>query len=315
MNEKTFFEKLQYEMSYRDNFIKNSRGKTVQNFDIIDIPKGTTLLLFGGYRRPAFYLADGVKNYHKKYGEYPNILITGKSSNKIDNTAGLGSEVNVYHHILKECGIPEEEVKKFYINPIDENTKENTISLGKILGEHPELKDAKIALVTQPYYSRRALHEFMFNMPDIDFAVANVPLSDFGNGAFYNDNLNGSTRDVISACVLNTYHRESRFGEETISPTKEELQNIPSIEEMKPFYEKYCGWLYPNNFAELGINDDLAINKNIITERRNSIPMMSTDEQISQIEHEIARYKKNGKYVEMSDEISSAIVENKKRRR
>ena len=174
-------------MAYTDNLIEDRQGNDILNVDYKKIPYGSSILLFGGYKTIGFHAADAIKAYYAKYKEWPDLMITGKSSNKFDNTAGLGSEVNAYQYILENCGIPKNVVRKYYLEPKDTSTAENTQSVEAILAENQHLQDEPIVLFTQSYYARRAIHDFAQKFSNKKLIVANLPKADFDNGLFYNE--------------------------------------------------------------------------------------------------------------------------------
>lgn len=260
-------------MSYNNCYIKDKNGQDIPSVDYKEIPYGATILLFGGYKSIGFHAADSMKAYHAKHKEWPNIMITGKSSNKIDNTAGLGSEINAYQYILENCGIPKNVVRNYYVEPTDTSTAENTQSVDKVLKANPNLQEKPIVIFTQPYYARRALHDFLAQMPNNQFFVANLPKPDLDNGLFYNDRADGNAIDVMmGACFYQAMYNKARWEKgETTSPTDEEISSIPSKEEIRPILKKYCGWLYPNNMTDLGLADNLENGKKLIAERKEQL--------------------------------------------
>lgn len=299
-NEKELIDYVHEFMSYTDKLIKAKNGQVIPNVNYKEIPYGSTILLFGGYKMIGFHAADSMKAYYAKYKKWPEIMITGKSSNKIDNTAGLGSEVNAYQYILENCGIPQKVVRKNYIEPIDTSTAENTQSVDKILRANVDLQEKPIVIFTQPYYARRALHDFLAQMPNKQFLVANLPKPDFEKGLFYNDRADGNAIDVMmGACFYQSMYNQARWEKgETIAPTNEELASIPTKEEIKPILERYCGWLYPNNMMDLGLAEDLQTGKRLIEERKKQLlsqKEFSSEQQFVDIRNAVANYRiKNG---------------------
>ena len=275
--ERLLVDKVHDFMSYTNYLISNSHGQ-IPNINYKEIPEDATILLFGGYRTPAFHTVDVMKAYHKKYDKWPDIILTGKSSNKFNNTAGLGSEVNIYQYILEECGIPQEVVRKYYIEPTDTSTAENAQKIREILEKHPHLKDKPLIIFTQSYYARRAVHDLGQMLPDQQLMVANLPKADFDNGHFYNDRgADGNAFDVmLGACFYQSMYNQSRWEEkgETLPPTAQELSAAPSLKEIKPLLERYHGWLYPNNMVDLGFATDLLEGKLKIDERKAQLPCL-----------------------------------------
>ena len=272
-------------MSYHDMFISNSIS-LVEN--VAKIPYDSVILLFGGYRSPAFDLAKMLFQYFEEYQEWPAILITGKCSNKIDNTAGLGSEVNVYQLILEHLGIPCEVVRKYYVEPKDSSTKENMQSVNEMYVKWPELMNKTLVLATQSYYRRRAVHDFAVQLCDVKLAVLDLPMADFENGMFYNDRANGTALDVfIGACFYQAMYNKPRWDKgEAIAPTLEEQEFKISLGDIKSLLQEYCGWIYPNNLVDTGIVATLEEGKLMIAERRAvlmSRPGLSVNEQIKEL--------------------------------
>lgn len=284
-------------MAYTDNHIKDRRDKKIPNVNYKEIPEDATILLFGGYKMIGFHAVDAIKAYHAQYKKWPNLMITGKSSNKYDNTAGLGSEVNAYQYILENCGVPRSVVRKHYLEPKDTSTAENTQSVEAILEAYPDLQNKPIVLFTQSYYSRRAVHDFAQKLPQNDLIVANLPKADFDNGLFPQDRIDGNAVDVmIGACFYQSMYNQARWEkEETLSPSPEELAIIPKKEQIKPIVEKYCGWLYPNNMIDLGLSDSLMEAKQQIEERKSKLfaqQGFSAEQQKSDIFNAVALYRK-----------------------
>lgn len=295
--ERKIVDKIHDFMSYTDNLIKDKNGNIVKNVNYMEIPKNATILLFGGYKMIGFYAVDAMKTYYTKYKEWPNLIITGKSSNKFDNTAGLGSEVNAYQYILENCGIPKNIVRKHYLEPTDTSTTENTQSVEAILVANPHLQDKPIVLFTQSYYARRATHDFAQKLPNQQLIVANLPKADFDKGLFYNDREDGNAVDVmIGGCFYQAMYNQARWEKgETLPPTKGELSSIPSREEIKPIVQKYCGWLYPNNMTDIGLATDLVEGKKMIDKRKSELfakPEFSPEQQKKDIINAVALYNK-----------------------
>jgi len=297
INERKIVDNIHNFMAYTDNLIKDSKGQDIPNVDYKDIPQGAAILLFGGYKTIGFHAADAIKAYHSKYNEWPNLIITGKSSNKFDNTAGLDSEVNAYQYILENCGIPKNVVRKHYLEPTDTSTAENTQSVEAILTANPHLQDKPIVLFTQSYYARRAIHDFAQKLSDKQLIVANLPKADFDKGLFYNDREDGNAVDVMmGACFYQAMYNKSRWEKgETLPPTASELSAIPSKEQIKPIIQKYCGWLYPNNMLDLGLASDLVEGKKLIDKRKATLlakPAFSPEQQKTDIIFAVALYRK-----------------------
>lgn len=289
-------------MAYTDNLIKDKQGRDIPNIDYKNIPQGSTILLFGGYKTIGFHAVEAMKVYHAKYKEWPNLIITGKSSNKFDNTAGLGSEVNAYQYILENCGIPKKIVRKHYLEPTDTSTAENTQSVEAILAANPHLQNKPIVLFTQSYYARRAVHDFAQKLSDKQLIVANLPKADFDNGLFYNDREDGNAIDVMmGACFYQAMYNKSRWEKgETLPPTAQEISVIPNKEEIKPIVKKYCGWLYPNNMMDLGLATDLVEGKRLIDERKATLfakPAFSSEQQKKDIINAVALYRQQHGFV------------------
>lgn len=284
-------------MAYTDNLITDKTGNIISNVDYKDIAFGSTILLFGGYRTIGFHAVDAMKTYHKKYNEWPDLVITGKASNKFDNTANLGSEVNIYQYILENCGIPKSVVRKYYQKPKDTSTTENTQALNNILEANPNLKAKPIVLFTQSYYARRAIHDFAQKMPKNKLIVANLPKADLDNGMFYNDREDGNAVDVMmGACFYQAMYNQTRWEKgETLAPTEEELKSIPSKEQIMPVIQKYCGWLYPNNIIDLGLADNLVAAKELIDRRKAEILIkksLSPEQQKKDIINAVTLYRR-----------------------
>ena len=284
-------------MSYTNNLITDSNGNQIKNIKYNEIPQNSTILLFGGYKSIGFYAADAMKSYYGKYKEWPNIIITGKSSNKFDNTAGLGSEVNAYHYILENCGIPKNIVRKHYVEPVDTSTAENIQSVDKILQTFPHLQNNPLVLFTQSYYSRRAAHDFAQKLPSAQLIVANLPKADLDNGLFYNDRADGNAIDVmLGACFYQSMFNQTRWQNgETVAPTTEELDIAPKKENIVSILQKYCGWLYPNNMVDLGLAKDLLEGKKIIDDRKAELfskPEFQPEQQKKDIINAVQLYRK-----------------------
>ncbi len=285
-------------MSYEDNLIKDTQDRTIQNVSHLEIPKGASIMIFGGYKSIAFHAVDAINKYRAKHQEWPEVIITGKSSNKMDNTAGLGSEVNAYHYILESCGIPKEVTRKNYVEPKDMSTAENIQSLDKILETYPNLKKGQIVLFTQPYYARRVAHEFGNKSTEMPFMIANLPKLDIEKGVFYNDRLDGSAVDVaVGACFYQSMYNDVRWTEknEALAPTKEELSAIPSKEDIVPIIAKYSAWSYPNNLVDLGISKDLESAKQMIDARKAELfkrREFTPEGHLQDIKDNIALYQK-----------------------
>lgn len=260
-------------MAYTNNLIKDTRGYDVLNIDYQNIPQDSVILLFGGYKTIGFHAADSVKAYHNRYKKWPDLIITGKSSNKYDNTANFGSEVNVYQYILKNCDIPENVIKQYDLVPTDTSTAENTQSVEAVLAANPSLRNRSLVLFTQSYYARRAIHDFAQKLPHQQLIVANLPKADFDNGLFYHDRADGNAVDIMmGACFYQSMYNHTRWENgEALPPTQQELSVIPSKEDIKPIIQKYCGWLYPNNMVDLGITTDLTVAKNLINKRKEEL--------------------------------------------
>ena len=289
-------------MAYTDNLIRDKKGNIIPNVGYKDIPSDSTILLFGGYRAIGFHAVNAMKCYYAKYKKWPNLIITGKSSNKFDNTAELGSEVNAYQYILENCGIPGNVVRKHYLEPTDVSTAENTQSVEAILAVNPHLQNKPIILFTQSYYARRAIHDFAQKLPDKQLVVANLPKADFDNGMFYNDREDGNAVDVMmGACFYQAMYNRSRWEKgETLPPTAEELAVIPSKEQIKPIIKKYCGWIYPNNMVDLGLATDLIEGKKLIDERKATLfakPAFSLEQQKNDIINAVALYRKQHRFI------------------
>lgn len=295
--EKETIEDVHEFMSYKKFLVHCGNGKIAQNIDYLDIPKGATILLFGGYKMAGFHCVDAINSYKNKYGEYPNIIMTGQDSNKIDNTAGFGSEVGAYQHILINCEIPKDVVKRFFIDPKDTDTAQNIKSVEQIVEKFPILKDKSIVLFTQSYYCRRAIHDFVKKMPNQTFLVANCPKPNLETGIFYTDNYDGRAVDtMLGACFYHCIYNNQRFENgETLAPTKQELENSPNLDKIVPILERYYGWLYPNNLVDLGIAKNLQTAKEMIEQRRNDFmktEMFSPLYQQKLINQEIKRRNK-----------------------
>lgn len=289
-------------MAYTDNFIKDKKGNIIPNINYKEIPQGATILLFGGYRSIGFHAVDAMKEYHKKYKEWPNLVITGKASNKFDNTANLGSEVNIYQYILENCNVPKSVVRKYFQEPKDTSGLENTQAISDILAANPALNGEPIVLFTQSYYARRAIHDFAEKMPDNKLIVVNLPKADFDNGIFYNDREDGNAVDVmIGACFYQAMYNQTRWEKgETLAPTPEELAIIPSKKQLSPIIQKYCGWLYPNNLTDLGLADNLVEAKNIIDTRKSEIlskKALSPEQQKTDIINAVVAYNRKNNLV------------------
>lgn len=293
-------------MSYTDNLIKDRQGQEIVNVGYQNIPKGATILLFGGYKTIGFHAVDAINAYYTKHKEWPNLIITGKSSNKFDNTAGLGSEVGVYQYILENCGIPKNVVRKHYLVPTDTSTAENTQSVEAILNANPHLQDKPIVLFTQSYYSRRAVHDFAQKLNNEKLLVANLPKADLDNGLFYNDREDGNAIDVMmGACFYQSMYNHVRWEKgETLPPTKQELLSIPSKEQIKPIIQKYCGWLYPNNMTDLGLACDLCEAKEMIDARKSELfakKEFSLEQQKKDIINAVALYRKRNGFLNINN--------------
>lgn len=295
--EREIVDKIHSFMAYTNHLIKDKNGNEIRNVDYKKIPYNATILLFGGYKSIGFHAVDAMKTYYARYNEWPNLMITGKSCNKFDNTAGLGSEVNAYQYILENCGVPKEAVRRYYVEPTDTSTAENTQSVDKILQKYPCLQSKPIVLFTQSYYARRAIHDFAQKLPSQRLIVANLPVADLDNGLFYNDRADGNAVDVmIGACFYQAMFNQARWEKgETLPPTKDELSVAPGKIDILSIAKKYCGWLYPNNMIDLGLANDLTEGKKLIDERKSFLfekPEFSPEQQKCSIINAVSLYKK-----------------------
>ncbi len=257
-------------MAYTDRFIQNSRGEIES---VTDIPENSVVLLFGGMNSPTFNLIEHLYRYKKKFGNYPALIMIGKVANKIDNTAGLGSEVGCCQYILEKCGVSKEIVRKYYIEPEDTSTAENIISLKDILEKYPELNNRKIILATNSVFRRRAVHDFAAGMPDADLATLELPELDFKKSDFYIERADGLIIDVMmGACFYHSMLNKERWlGGEAAPPTDKELEFANSVQDIKGILTKYCGWIYPNNLVDLGIAASLEEGAEIIATRKREL--------------------------------------------
>ncbi len=277
-------------MAYIDLFISNDAG-TISS--VSEIPKDCLLLYFGGFNSPIFDLIDMMHVYKERYDEYPHLVMTGKSSNKVDNTSGMGSEVGCYQYILEKCGIPKEIIRRYYIEPTDTSTAENIQSLSDIFKAYPELKGRKIVLATHSIYRRRAVHDFAIKFSDVNLSVLKLPKADLISNIFASDRINGLAVDIM----IGAYYYQSMLNKlrwdrgETSPPSKEELEFVKKIGDIAPILKEYSGWIYPNNAVDLGIAASLEEAEHIIMSRRKILTPMLADG-LKEIELAIEEYLK-----------------------
>ncbi|MFI3241284.1 MAG: ElyC/SanA/YdcF family protein [Alphaproteobacteria bacterium] len=270
---KRLIDEIHYFMSYKDRFISNEQGYEIRSVDPMLVKKGTAFLIFGGYKLPCFQIVKSIFNYRLRFGFWPPIILLGKKSNKIDNTATLGTEVDAYQMILEASGIPSDVVRRFYVEPNDTNGLENAKLLKEIIAKF-QLEFKTIMIVTQSYYRRRAVHDLVAQLPNTYFCVANLKLPDFEAGKFYTDRAEGTALDVmLGACFYQSMLNLSRFDKgEAIAPTSEELTFVESMADVLPeLIKEHCGWIYPNNLVDLGIASSLDEGKSLIEARKKAL--------------------------------------------